>query len=135
MKNFLLILIASLFVVSCNNSAKETEVNNSNTQEQLQGAWYTTTLEANGQVIYTKEHPEALSSFVFKDDKVKLIQMGNHSENGGTYKVSNDTIYIFDIITSQRVMAIKIDSLSETNFDITVLDNQNANSTSKCKFI
>ena len=93
MKKILFLLLSVLFVVSCNNKGNEAQ-----TKKLLQGAWYTTTLEAYGQVISTKEHPEALSSFVFKDDNVKLLQMGNMSDNVGAYRISNDTIYINDIV-------------------------------------
>ena len=103
-----------MFVVSCSNEAAKTK-------KLLQGAWYTTTLEAYGQVISSKEHPEVLSSFVFKDDNVKLLQMGNMSDNVGAYKISNDTIYIYDIVNNTNVMTIKIDRITEKNLDITVL--------------
>lgn len=121
MKKTLLLLVVFSFFLSCNNN----EDKNAQTSEQLQGAWYTTSLEVNDQVISTKEHPECLSSFVFKDDKVKLLQMGNHSEQGGIYEISNDTIYIHDIITDQCVMTIKINELSEKNLDILVLETPN----------
>ena len=110
-----------MFAISCNNKSGEDNGTTIQTQKMLQGAWYTTTLEANGQVINTKEHPEALSSFVFKDDKVKLIQLENNSENSGTFKISNDTVYINDLINNTNVMSIKIDKVTDNNLDITIL--------------
>ncbi len=121
MKKIILFLLIPLVAVSCNNKSSKDNGTINQTQEMLQGAWYTTTLEANGQVINTNEHPDALSSFVFKDDKVKLIQLGNDSENVGVFKLSNDTIYIYDIINNTKVMSIKIDKVTEKNLDITIL--------------
>ena len=72
-------------------------------------------------MISTKEHPEALSSFVFKDDNVKLLQMGDMSDNVGAYRISHDTIYISDIVNNTNVMTIKIDTISDKNLDITIL--------------
>lgn len=99
---------------------KEETLNN----EKLQGAWFTQSLEVNDQIIDTHEHPECLSSFVFKEDKVKLIQLSNKSENGGYFKISNDTIYIHDLITDQCVMSLKVNDLSEKRLDLKVLDGQ-----------
>ena len=121
MKIKFFILLFPLFAISCNNKSGEDNGTTIQTQKMLQGAWYTTTLEANGQVINTKEHPEALSSFVFKDDKVKLIQLENNSENSGTFKISNDTVYINDLINNTNVMSIKIDKVTDNNLDITIL--------------
>lgn len=103
-------------------SCSKTDEKNAKTKELLQGAWYTTSVEVNGQVINTKERPEALSSFVFKEDKVKLLQMGNLSEVGGIYKIKNDTIFINDLIVDKCVMTIKIEKISENNLDIDILD-------------
>ena len=47
--------------------------------------------------------------------------MGNMSDNVGAYKISNDTIYIYDIVNNTNVMTIKIDRITEKNLDITVL--------------
>lgn len=116
MKKILFLLLSVLFVVACNNKSNEAQ-----TKKLLQGAWYTTTLEVNGYMISAKEHPEALSSFVFKDDNVKLLQMGNMSDNVGAYRISHDTIYISDIVNNTNVMTIKIDTVSDKNLDITIL--------------
>lgn len=116
MKKILFLLLSVLFVVACNNKSNEAQ-----TKKLLQGAWYTTTLEVNGYMISTKEHPEALSSFVFKDDNVKLLQMGNMSDNVGAYRISHDTIYISDIVNNTNVMTIRIDTVSDKNLDITIL--------------
>ena len=117
----LAIMLYTLLLLSCNNKNSENNEATIQTQKMLQGAWYTTTLETNGQVINTKEHPEALSSFVFKDDKVKLIQLGNNSENSGTFKISNDTVYINDIINNTNVMSIKLDKVTDNNLNITII--------------
>lgn len=89
-------------------------------KELLQGAWYAQSLEVNNQIIDTHEHPECLSAFVFKDDKVKLIQMSNNSEN----KISNDTIYIHDLVTDQCVLKLKVNEITEKRLDLSVLDEQ-----------
>ena len=121
MKERLFLLLLPLLIVSCNSKSNDMDETRIQMQKLLQGAWYTTSLEANGQVINTKEHPEALSSFVFKDDKVKLLQIGNNSENAGTFNISNDTVYICDIITNTNVMSIKINKITKNNLDITIL--------------
>ena len=108
MKERLFLLLLPLLIVSCNSKSNDIDETRIQMQKLLQEAWYTTTLEANGQVINTQEHPEPLSSFVFKDDKVKLLQIGNNSENVGTFNISNDTVYICDIINNTNVMSIKI---------------------------
>ena len=121
MKERLFLLLLPLLTVSCNSKSNDIDETRIQMQKLLQGAWYTTTLEANGQVINTKEHPETLSSFVFKDDKVKLLQIGNNSENVGTFNISNDTVYICDIINNTNVMSIKINKITKNNLDITIL--------------
>lgn len=121
MKERLFLLLLPLLIVSCNSKSNDIDETRIQMQKLLQGAWYTTTLEANGQVINTKEHPETLSSFVFKDDKVKLLQIGNNSENVGTFNISNDTVYICDIINNTNVMSIKINKITKNNLDITIL--------------
>lgn len=121
MKEKLFLLLLPLLIVSCNSKSNDIDETKIQIQKLLQGAWYTTSLEANGQVINTKEHPEVLSSFVFNDDKVKLLQIGNNSENAGTFNISNDTVYICDIITNTNVMSIKINKITENKLDITIL--------------
>ncbi len=43
----------------------------------------------------------------------------------GTFRVSNDTIYITDIITNQTVMTIKINEITDKSLDLSVLDAMN----------
>lgn len=116
MKERLFLLLLPLLIVSCNSKSNDIDETRIQMQKLLQGAWYTTTLEANGQVINTQEHPETLSY-----DKVKLLQIGNNSENVGTFNISNDTVYICDIINNTNVMSIKIKKITENNLDITIL--------------
>ncbi len=124
MKKLVFFLAAFHFVVSCNTKGNSMESESVLNKEQLQGAWYAKSLEVNNQIIDTHEHPECLSAFVFKDDKVKLIQMSNNSENGGYYKISNDTIYIHDLVTDQCVMKLKVNEITEKRLDLNVLDEQ-----------
>ncbi len=124
MKRILFFLAVFPFVVSCNTKDNSMESESVLNKELLQGAWYAQSLEVNNQIIDTHEHPECLSAFVFKDDKVKLIQMSNNSENGGYYKISNDTIYIHDLVTDQCVMKLKVNEITEKRLDLSVLDEQ-----------
>ena len=106
--------------MSCNTKGNSMESESVLNKELLQGAWYAQSLEVNNQIIDTHEHPECLSAFVFKDDKVKLIQMSNNSEN----KISNDTIYIHDLVTDQCVLKLKVNEITEKRLDLSVLDEQ-----------
>lgn len=124
MKKLIIYLALFPFVMSCATKGNRMEKEGTLNKEQLQGAWYAQSLEVNSQVIDTHEHPECLSAFVFKDDKVKLIQMSNNSENGGYYKISNDTIYIHDLVTDQCVMKLKVNEITEKRLDLSVLDEQ-----------
>ncbi len=121
MKKLILLLVMSQVLVSCNTKVEKDGTIN---KDELQGAWYTQSLEGNDFTIDTHEHPECLSAFVFKDDKVKLIQMSDKSEKAGYYKISNDTIYVHDLITDQCVMTIKVNDLSEKKLDLKVLDGE-----------
>ena len=120
----MLFLVVITFLMSCSTKGNHVEKEGTLNMEKLQGAWYTQSLEVNDQMIDTHEHPECLSAFVFKDDKVKLIQLSNNSENGGCFKISNDTIYIHDLITDQCVMALKVNDITENELDLKVLDEQ-----------
>lgn len=124
MKKIMIFLAVFPLVVSCNTKGNNMESESVLNKEQLQGAWYAQSLEVNNQIIDTHEYPECLSAFVFKDDKVKLIQMSNNSENGGYYKISNETIYIHDLVTDQCVMKLKVNEITEKKLDLSVLDEQ-----------
>lgn len=124
MKKLMLLLVIFQFLVSCNTKTDHVKKEGALNKDELQGAWYTQSLKVDDLIIDTHEHPECLSAFVFKDDKVKFIQLSDKSEKAGYYKISSDTIYIHDLVTDQCVMTIKVNDLSEKKLDLNVLDGQ-----------